>query len=398
MRAIWVLTSCFEKRWFRGLLSVVIACIFPASIALAGQGNSVRNESSAEVGFTIFTPCLGNSRHCAPRILVQGVITSETHAEFEKFLDKGIENGSIFTPVIVFDSIGGDLSGGLALGKLIRSRNLNTALGTSYQNQRLNDSMTIAVTEMLVHEAQCSSACIAAFIGGVEREVEEGARIGVHQFRGRWQNIGESLTQVTTVVLSAYFESMGVSRSLVDVASLVPPDAIKWLDTLEVRKYRLDNLSPPLAHWVLGARDDGTLNVSVLQPISGNRSLFLALENTPSNHIGITIMVMFNKLNYSNEEIKKYLPVGQRVIFSICNKQKCQYPTAAGNWSIHERPGFHVLYAHAVMLRDHFKQLEKTDGLKIVDGFPQSLKSFSFETELSREGFEKGVAALNKNR
>ena len=50
---------------------------------------------------------------------------------------------------------------------------------------------------------------------------------------------------------------MGISRTLLDTASLVPPSSIQWLTLREAREQSLDNMSPVATAWSLDTNADG---------------------------------------------------------------------------------------------------------------------------------------------
>jgi hypothetical protein len=74
-------------------------------------------------------------------------------------------DGNAGVRVIELDSRGGRVLEGLALGRLLRDRNLDTVV-----------------------LAECSSACVTAFSGGNRRLIGVGARIGLHSAGGAGSN------------------------------------------------------------------------------------------------------------------------------------------------------------------------------------------------------------------
>ena len=103
----------------------------------------------------------------------------------------------------------------------------------------------------------CASACTFAFLGGVKRDLSDRMRFGVHQFSGVRGNIGDGATQVWVVQLAAFVEEMGVDRQLLDLASLVPPDHIRYVEVDVLAELRVTNTRQPPPEWKLGVTDSG---------------------------------------------------------------------------------------------------------------------------------------------
>lgn len=100
-------------------------------------------------------------------IVAEGKVTKTTANDFERFIESA---GS--TPTrIIFDSPGGDLAGGLELGRKIRKLGFSTAIGKS------RPSLDLPTDEELT-QGLCASSCAFAFLGGVNRQVVERNRLG----------------------------------------------------------------------------------------------------------------------------------------------------------------------------------------------------------------------------
>lgn len=215
---------------------------------------------------------MGNATYCAPRILANGFIERDSSKQFLAFLAAARRSDQTLPPkpAVCFNSPGGDLQGGLALGRAIRQQGLDTCLAPTY-------SRVIPATggdeETFLRNVVCASACAFAMLGGQNRLIEPHSRYGVHQFSGARGNIGDSSTQVAVVVLAAYLEEMAIGRALLDMASLVPPQKIRWLTPDELRTFGVDNMTVVASRWKLDALQDGTVvaSISLLKPGSQNR-------------------------------------------------------------------------------------------------------------------------------
>lgn len=236
----------------RLVLLAVLTILLPSAAAQLPVGARAER---LPMSFSVFAPCGGNASHCAPRILARGVITAETPASFTVFWS---ENRASLPPVVtvVFSSKGGDLGAAMELGKRIRAAGLRTAVARSYS--KVNGSV-LDDEVVFVRNAACVSACVFAFSGGVARSSEDDGVLGVHQFYGAARDLGQSAAQATTVVLADYLRSMGVDRSLLDMASLIEPTTMRTLTRQEARYVNLDNASPSQTTWKLDAAAGGAL-------------------------------------------------------------------------------------------------------------------------------------------
>lgn len=97
------------------VLAFLIAFIVSLPAAAAGH-------YEGPMRFSTFWPCDGNGSFCGIRILAEGVIQGDTDRQFSQFLARPKLHKHQLPPVptIVFDSPGGSVAGGMALGRAIR--------------------------------------------------------------------------------------------------------------------------------------------------------------------------------------------------------------------------------------------------------------------------------------
>lgn len=131
--------------------------------------------------------------------------------------------------VLVLDSPGGRLMGGLRLGRAIRSFGFDTRIGRLDETGRQSDGI-------------CASACALAFLGGSRREVSSGSRFGVHRFyfpEGSRTFDDDDLgrLQELTGQLVSYASNMGVDARLVSLSS--SKSDLKVLTPEELRRFRV---------------------------------------------------------------------------------------------------------------------------------------------------------------
>ncbi|MCQ0987379.1 COG3904 family protein [Jiella marina] len=113
---------------------------------------------------------VGNGGNCdqCEWIAATGVIEPDTAEKF------AAQFGGTTFGTVVLDSPGGNLKAAVELGRLIRKSNLKTVVaasevrpGTTFYEQK---------------PGHCLSACAFTVLGGVERDVSPGSKVGVHQF------------------------------------------------------------------------------------------------------------------------------------------------------------------------------------------------------------------------
>lgn len=157
-------------------------------------------------------------------ILASGAIeklSSDQFAEFTQTYPAG--------SIVILQSLGGDLIGGLRLGQAIRSRGFHTYL----------PAQTPFTEEKSL--GKCFSACAYAFLGGLERRVDDTAQYGVHQFRGNGKELDAIQTQKLSAILGRYIDSMGANRQLLDDAMLTDPGKVRLINAQLRKAWRVEN-------------------------------------------------------------------------------------------------------------------------------------------------------------
>lgn len=177
-------------------------------------------------------------------VVAVGTITPDTAAAFTNFATQGmIEDGEVW-----LHSDGGDLEGGLALGRRFRSLGLSTVVATS------------AVGTPAA--GRCVSACALAFLGGNERTLALGSTYGVHRLSMDcvdrasalasypWLPLpgaqycpefdeGLSAVQSAQGDVTAYIAEMGIDPRLISLMSGVASSEILELSASDMRTLRV---------------------------------------------------------------------------------------------------------------------------------------------------------------
>jgi hypothetical protein len=318
-------------------------------------------------------------------VLAEGVIETDTADKLKRFLATSAGASPKRDIIISFDSPGGDLAGAVALGRLLRSLN-----ATAYLERNYEEVVPDHIDEQRVLRANalCASACAVAFVGAPNRIVDKDARYGVHQFAHVFQD-SDRLSQETVILLAAYFESMGVSRSVIDIASLVPPQSIRFLSRSELREYRVDNSEPAFAKWELKVTPKGLVFASVRQELPQSRGrlglvlsridgmLYLTIAYRPSRDIG---------------DAAGILNGGRYLELVIDDKRQIRQNNP--DWSI--RDGTIVA---AVKLSDvQARMLAAGKILKLETDVPMSSQDLSPDTEFQLESLRTLLPALGISR
>lgn len=134
-----------------------------------------------------------------------------------------IEARGEYVKTVLLDSPGGAVGDALAISKLIREKKLGTKVASG---------------------ALCASSCPIIMAGGVVREAEKGAVIGVHQiFNGSREKLSAeramSEAQRTTADVSRHLEEMGIKSGVWLHALETPPDRLYYLTAEEMKEFAL---------------------------------------------------------------------------------------------------------------------------------------------------------------
>ena len=226
-----------------------LACSF---ILAAGRAVAGLNEPMA----FYYAVNGGNCANCS-WIVGEGVIAADTHESFMAFLSaeelldaRGLR--------IHLNSPGGNLIGGLRLGMAFRQQQINTAVSSAVVTDIYDSGIRLVGAST---EAECSSACVFAFVGGVNRYASERTpqsvvgfqtlgRIGVHQFydpatlddptAASMSAEDRIADQRIIAILLSYLSDMGVSAELLQLAAATDPRDMHYLTEQELRRLRMD--------------------------------------------------------------------------------------------------------------------------------------------------------------
>jgi hypothetical protein len=152
-------------------------------------------------------------------LLAQGAIDVGAAGRFQM----EIEARGEYVKTVSLDSPGGSVGDALAISKLIREKKLGTKVSSG---------------------ALCASSCPIILAGGVTRQAEDGAVIGVHQvFNGSKEKLSPeramSDAQRTTADVTRHLDEMGIKPGLWIHAMETPPERLYYLKPVEMKEFAL---------------------------------------------------------------------------------------------------------------------------------------------------------------
>ena len=166
-------------------------------------------------------------------IVAEGAIEANTAKQFQAFVrDHKAKPGA----VVVLQSPGGDLLQGLALGQEIRDAGLSTRV-QAYDHG----------AGQFGAAGMCASACAYVFLGGVNRTVAAGARIGVHQVAAAGDDASALSAADGLKLMSAvgdYIGRLGGNLDLIIPALRTSPWNVYWLSPAELARYDVITQGP----------------------------------------------------------------------------------------------------------------------------------------------------------
>ena len=155
-------------------------------------------------------------------IAAKGEITPSTPARFERFIKSRPESQCLDLRI---NSHGGNLLAGIRLGQLFRQYRCSVSVGDS-KPMYFNGQKTEYVDRS---PGLCTSSCAYAFLGGIQRTVEKGSVLGVHQHyvegderdfvRRDHANKEAVALQYLSGLLVSYVIEMGIDPKLITLAS-----------------------------------------------------------------------------------------------------------------------------------------------------------------------------------
>lgn len=241
------------NNWLQALM-VAIAFHWP----ITAQAHEVLGSDSLR--FEVKTQCEERNVACEITIDAIGLFSKQSGQEFAAVIAQLPKNRT--QTKIHFSSLGGNLSGAIQVGQLIREHEFITQTGFK--------------------ESVCYSACAYAFMGGVIRELGPQAKFGLHQFYSKNNELSASSSQSVTAMLSLYLDIMGIDRKALQVALSTEPKRVTLISKSQAQLWMIDNSHQPYNPWKLETSERGQL-VTLATQRQANRPWTVVLILTKMN-------------------------------------------------------------------------------------------------------------------
>ena len=211
---------------------------------------------------------------CSEWIAAEGSIGPHSATKLRELLNR---TGRQQLPII-FNSRGGLQTEGIAVGRLLRQRGMKAMIGETLpvecdrfikadvNCESLKQSGKKLQADLTIADARCSSACGYALLGGKERWVPAGAKIGIHSGRtlarkGDKTRVVEKPSKDAEAAmqkaLRQYIREMGVDTKFVDAAEKIPFEKIHYLTREEIIGFRIDTREFQETPWTYGRTGTG---------------------------------------------------------------------------------------------------------------------------------------------
>lgn len=244
-------------------LTTWLHCCFPATAV------SQTLQTRETLRFEVIENCAGKHANCDIQIDAIGLFSKDSGEDFSQIIKQlHPEKRRI---VVHLSSLGGNLAGAIKVGQLLREHEIHTQTGFK--------------------ESVCYSACAYAFMGGRVRELGPQAKLGVHQFYSKTNELNASTSQSISAMLSIYFDLMGIDKKILQLALSTQPNKITLIGKSQAQQLLIDNSQQPFQIWRLETTDKGQLAIMtserqpnrpwtvtlVITKIQGQRRLLIQL-------------------------------------------------------------------------------------------------------------------------
>lgn len=131
----------------------------------------------------------------------------------KRFANVALQN---ISATVHLSSPGGNLLAGIEIGKTIRIKGFSTAVPDG---------------------SECASACALAWLGGRQRIVGSGSKIGFHAaYRGK----NGEVTSSGNALVGAYVSQLGLTDSAVMFVTAAQPEDMNWLTSNDASRYGIE--------------------------------------------------------------------------------------------------------------------------------------------------------------
>jgi hypothetical protein len=200
-------------------------------------------------------------------IYASGEIDADAGKRLDSLMkEKNIIDGS----VLYLDSAGGNLIGGMELGRTIRNHHLSTDIAR--KSEKHDESKP----------ARCVSACALAFLGGEFRSVMQGSVYGVHRFFSNKPVPNESdMEQVLSAGVVVYIKEMGVDTQLFTIATRAGEVESITFSQQDLLRLGVINNGSQKTVWTLESLDSGLYLKGQRETINGINKFLIGCPPAP---------------------------------------------------------------------------------------------------------------------
>ncbi len=191
--------------------------------------------------------------------------------------------------ILVLDSKGGSLLGGMDLGRVIRDAGFFTYVGRENSNQRYS-----------FKPGECYSSCTLAFLGGKYRWIVDGSIFGVHRFyTTKAPDNAVDLAQITSAAIIQYVVGMDVDPKMFVTMTTAGRDEIRNLTKAELVSLNVVNNGEQKTHWTIES-------VGTLLYLKGERETYHGLNKLIFSCVNrrIHLYAIFDPEGRGNEVIE----------------------------------------------------------------------------------------------
>ena len=316
-------------------------------------------------------------------VLAQGKIERKSEDGFVEAV-KNLPAGTI----VVLNSMGGDLVGGLRLGQSIRARDFNTwVMDATSDNPAIKDKKNMG---------RCFSSCAYTFLGGVLRRVDKAGQLGVHQFRNTDDKLDANQAQKISAMLARYLDTMGINRQFLDQALLTEPGKMTLIPETQRIAWNIEPSLPStvtLSKWKLEAAAGGKrLAYTSVKQINRNAFLTFALTYVNGSLRGLVIAKPDARDELASDWLSAF---NDKVEVMVEVNSKLLVMQPLGNWELAGQvntPGTRQIW-YAVK-PELIKELLNARQFKLKLQWAIPPMGMDAETTFSTDGLKDNYAAL----
>lgn len=261
---------------------------------------------------------------------------------------------------IVFDSPGGSVLEAIELGRFIRDHRLRTAVAATVADGEYSTSAP----------GICASACVLAFVGGVERGASDGSKVGVHQMSSSsYTELMQAATNIEALndvkvqfqllngMALYHLLKMGIDPEIMVLSSSVLPDSIYWLTREDVIRTKVAFEPKGFGPWLLEAYGEGLVVYSRSQDSNNQITIFCGSNRRMNFRLTFEDSEMAASFITANEGMTSIHVLGESIPSRLLKITRSDLQVAiSGPWNLRQVDYRDVFFVEGVVgsVRDRF--------------------------------------------